>query len=64
MNLKIIPNPNKEIYEEVSNAVKVNDGYCPCIIEKNQDTKCMCKVFREQDHEGECHCVRFVKIKE
>jgi len=60
--LKIIKNPNKDIYKTVTQAVIANDGYCPCSLERNEDTKCICKEFREQDYEGECRCGRFVKI--
>jgi hypothetical protein len=42
--------------------VEDNDGYCPCMIERNPDTKCMCKDFREMD-EGVCHCGRFEKVR-
>jgi ferredoxin-thioredoxin reductase catalytic subunit len=62
--LKIIKNPDIETYEEVTRAVRDNDGYCPCVLIKNDDTKCMCKAFKEQDMQGECHCGRFVKIKD
>lgn len=48
--LKIIKNPNKEIFDEVTKAVQENDGYCPCELQKNEDTKCMCKNFKEQKH--------------
>lgn len=43
-------------------AVALNDGYCPCMIEKSEDTKCMCKEFREQETPGPCHCGRFEKV--
>lgn len=62
MNLKIIKNPDEEIFKEVQSAVKANDGYCPCRIEKTPETKCPCKEFREQTAEGECHCGMFCKI--
>ena len=58
---KIVKNPDEAKYKEMSQAVKDNDGYCPCLLEKSEDTKCMCKDFREQDHEGLCHCKRFLK---
>jgi len=60
--LKIIKNPNNEIYKSVTQAVKDNSGYCPCLIQKNENSKCMCKDFREQNYKGECHCGRYVKI--
>lgn len=59
--LTIIKNPDKKIYQEVTQSVKDNDGYCPCMVIKSKDTKCPCKDFREQNFEGECHCGRYVK---
>lgn len=44
--------------------VEENDGYCPCLVMRNEDTKCMCKDFREQNHPGVCHCGRFEKVDE
>lgn len=55
-------NPNKAVVEEIKNKLKANDGYCPCRITKSQDTKCMCKEFREQTS-GECHCGLYIKVE-
>ena len=60
--LKIIKNPDDNVYQEITQAVKDNDGYCPCMIYKSDDTTCPCKEFREQVIEGECHCGRYLKI--
>lgn len=57
-------NPNSDTFKTISDAVKENDNYCCCEIDKNEDTKCMCKNFREQEESGFCHCARFLKIKE
>ncbi len=46
--------------KEMKIALKENGGYCPCAIEKNEDTQCMCKAFREST-EGICHCGLYVK---
>lgn len=62
--LKIKKNPDVTKCNEVTNAVNQNDGYCPCMVFKNEDTKCMCKMFREQEYAGPCHCGRFVKVEE
>ena len=46
-------------YEELKKAAEENHGYCPCAVEKNEDTKCMCKTFREQvklGQLGKCYC--------
>ena len=58
--VKIVVNPNKDIVNEVRRKLKENDGYCPCSLIKNEDTKCMCKEFRETEV-GECHCGLYVK---
>lgn len=62
--LKIIKNPDAAIYEEMTEAVKKNGGYCPCMFTKDEDTRCPCRDFREQTTEGACHCGRFVKVEE
>ena len=56
-------NPNDEAYDSISETIKNNDGYCCCAMHKNDDTKCMCKDFRESMESGFCHCGRFYKIK-
>jgi hypothetical protein len=61
MSLKIIPNPDKEEYDEITQAVKDNNGFCPCELTQTTDTKCPCKTFREQTTEGYCHCGRYYK---
>lgn len=53
-------NPDKKIVSEIRQQLKENDGYCPCMIIKNDDTKCMCKQFREQTN-GMCHCGLYIK---
>ena len=53
-----------EVDKSFKTFVDENDGYCPCAVFKTPDTKCMCKDFREQPHEGLCHCGRFEKVKE
>lgn len=50
-----------EINPSIKQLVVENDGYCPCTVVKNPDTKCICKEFREQKHAGICHCGRFEK---
>ena len=53
-----------EIRPEISELVKQNDGHCPCAIWRTDDTKCMCKEFREQEQPGECTCGRFEKVED
>ena len=61
--MKIIKNPDTEYVAEMKKKLKESSGYCPCSILRNQDTKCMCKEFREMD-EGMCHCGLYIKVKE
>lgn len=47
--------------KEVEQKLHENGGYCPCSILKNEDTKCMCKAFREQQTSSVCHCGLYEK---
>ena len=49
-----------EYVEAIRQKLKDNEGFCPCRLVKNEDTKCMCKEFREQA-DGVCHCGLYVK---
>ena len=45
--------------DKILQKVKENNGYCPCRVDRNEDTKCMCKDFRNQIDlkiKGTCHC--------
>ena len=59
----IYTNPNEEELKEVIEAVDANEGYCPCALTKEDDTKCMCKIFRDEVNTDYCHCGRFYKVK-
>ena len=61
--MTIVLNPDKEKANQVLRAVRDNDGYCPCKLVKNEDTKCMCLDFRNQK-EGLCHCGLFYKSED
>lgn len=60
--LKIKPIDDESEFKRISELVKENDGYCPCLIQRNEDTKCPCKEFREQDFAGKCRCGRYIKL--
>ena len=65
--MKIRLNENKEIADMVKEGLKARGGYCPCRREMTEDTKCMCKEFREQiadpEFEGYCHWMLYYKEK-
>ena len=46
--MKININPDKEFVNDMRKALKDNNGFCPCSLEKNEDTKCMCSSERWQ----------------
>ena len=65
MQIKL--NPDKEVVKMVKDGIAALGGYCPCRLERNEDTKCMCKEFRDQisdeNFEGYCHCMLYYKEK-
>ena len=42
-----INNEEPELVSEILEQIKSNGGYCPCKVMHNDDTKCMCKEFKE-----------------
>lgn len=61
--MKIILNPDKTQVHHVRNALKETGGYCPCRIEKSDETKCICKDFLDQKEPGLCHCGLYKKVE-
>ena len=55
-------NTDSDLVANVRQALKDNGGYCPCSLIKSEDTKCMCKEFREMEN-GMCHCGLYIKEK-
>ena len=60
--MKININPDKEFVNDMRKALKDNNGFCPGSLEKNEDTKCMGKEFREMAS-GTCHCGLYTKTE-
>lgn len=60
MGVKIKINPDHAVVEQVNKGLLANNGYCPCSLEQNENTKCMCKDFRESTS-GICHCGKYIK---
>ena len=63
--MKVTLNPDPEVVRLVQEGLRQKGGYCPCRLEKTEDTKCMCREFREQlqdpAFEGYCHCMLYYK---
>lgn len=65
--MKIQINKNEEIVHRAREALKQNNGYCPCALTKTLETKCMCKDFTskvENGYLGECNCGLYVSVEE
>lgn len=66
--MKIRLNPDREIVNRVREGLKRTGGYCPCVLEHSEDTRCMCKEFKDQiadpEFSGYCHCMLYYKEKE
>lgn len=64
--MKIKLNSDMEIVKTVKEGLKRQAAIVPAA-EKTDDTKCMCKEFKEQiadsDFEGFCHCMLYYKEK-
>lgn len=58
MASRMILNPNEKIVEAIQNRLVITGGYCPCVVERNADTICPCKKFREYQH---CCCSLYVE---
>ena len=61
--MRIEINPDKDFVREMRQAIKDNEGYCPCKLKRTPDTKCICKVFLDME-EGTCCCGLYTKYKE
>ena len=61
-------NEDRELVELIREGLRQKDGSCPCWFERTEDTKCICREFREQmadpDFEGYCHCRLYYKTKD
>lgn len=57
--MKISVSKNELLVRQIRNKLADNGNYCPCALVHNDDTKCMCKEFRDQirrNEAGSCHC--------
>lgn len=63
--MKITVNQDEAVVKTVREGLKRTGGYCPCRLEQTEDTKCMCKEFKEQiadpNFEGFCPCMLYYK---
>lgn len=65
--MKVVKTDDRQLRAEILQSLKESDGYCPCKLERNSDTKCMCKEFRDQIKAGipgTCHCGLYQIVSE
>lgn len=65
--MKILLNEDREVVRTVREGLKRTGGYCPCMLVKSEDTKCMCRDFKDKiadpEFEGYCRCMLYYKKK-
>lgn len=58
--MKMIKNPDPIVLKNIIEAIKANNGYCPCVLQRNEDTKCPCLKFRNTQY---CCCGLYTEGK-
>lgn len=48
MGIKVKQNDDKALVLKIRQKLKENGGYCPCVLTRRAEDKCMCKTFRDQ----------------
>lgn len=63
--MKVEVYANQEQEEMIRAAIKIANGHCPCVLERfrNEDTKCMCKDFRDLPVGSICNCGLYIKTE-
>lgn len=65
--MKVRFNEDVELVKLIKAGLERSGGYCPCKLERTEDTRCMCREFKEQiadeNFEGYCHCMLYYKEK-
>ena len=62
--MKVHVTENEELKILIREALKKNDGYCPCVANSkgNEKYRCMCQDFLDNVQVGEtCHCGLYIK---
>ena len=61
-------NPDREMVSTIRQGLQRTGGYCPCRLQRTEETTCICKEFRDQiadpEFEGFCHCMLYYKTKD
>lgn len=56
----------EDVAKEIRAAIRAAEGHCPCVLEqyRNDDTRCMCKEFRDSPKGTVCHCGLYIKVED
>jgi len=57
IKIKLNPQKTKEEIKIIQQKVRENKGFCPCMLIKNESTKCICENFKTT---RECICGLYV----
>ena len=63
---KIVLNDDIALVAECNRQLQETRGYCPCAVEWNESTKCVCKACRDaftMGEEIECNCGKYKIVK-
>lgn len=61
--MKFKVSDDKELVAEIREKIKQNGGFCPCKLIHNDDTRCICKEFMDQEKLGSCGCGLYIKLE-
>lgn len=62
--MKVHVTDNVELRDSIREALKKNEGFCPCVLgsKGKQEYRCMCENFINNTPVGEsCHCGLYIK---
>ena len=66
--LRVRLSEDTELVSSIREKLKENNDHCPCALKKTEDTKCMCKDFRDMIESKSvgsyCHCGLYHIVEE
>lgn len=63
--MKVRVYADEDLEQQIKASIRAADGHCPCVLAafRNEDTKCMCKDFRDLPVGSICNCGLYIKIE-
>ena len=47
MAVKVMINTDSDLVAKIKEKLRLNNGYCPCVLTRRPEDRCMCKNFRD-----------------